>query len=923
MDDNRPLAEWIEYRHDSALSGHQPVAGKISRPEIAWRHYLGGAHFDALPIALGERRGLLLLFGGCIHCFDIVGNLIWKSAPHGFEGVSAIADLDNDGREEIVAGNGKTLFVLDATNGAILWSRYLGPPAAAGFMHTAALVHQFPSVGSGMQIVVGLLSSNAVMVFDCTPGASRIEERHLLWMDDFFHPSILAVDIDGDGFDEIVVTKYSAIYSFDPATGRQKSVCRWSSGGTPKRNYGLFLAHDIGRRGAPGFLVLSEKVSKHISMIANDGAGNLSLMWDRFLEHIYPTDRKELHYTFNSLTDIDGDGEAEIIVSMFDESEETGWWLEVIDARSGEIRQRIDGLLLDGVQQTGSVPVICCTREKNRIPARVADAEIWQWRDRSLVRVHTIPGSSFAGRCARQSPVVTAFRADIPPSAEVWTIRLDGATALLMIDSEHRLSALQSIDGEWISTPIPSAIDVDAVLAVDDLDGDGRDEIVIADSHGEIRIIDLAGDSLGRIRGGMRFRYGAGAYYRSKPMQTPVVAIGTDGAYLAVPDGGSQIHLLKLAAGSGRPERLWSRDGRGRSGPEESFQSVGFHRADGSLGVMMSTSDGETAGLASIGIDGSTIWRHDVAGLPSARPFEHDRIGIHDYLLTLSADGLMLVVSGYRSGSMNSEETIGLRADDGRELWRRRTIGEGENGRGFGPWNAWSHTNVDGRSVVHFLAKDTVCAIDIASGEPLFTPWQLRAWNTEHLKLRGIHVDDFAAYGSLIRCELYGEGEPGHIIAGAYGGVGVIDSHGSMLWWLSAPLSTYSGACFGTADLDGDGRSEIAMSAADGDLIVVRADTGLEKWRLHLGEVATGIITCDIDGDGSTELIITTQQGSVLCIGVGYHGSGVVKWRVDLGYSLGAPIAADIDGNGLSEIVVVSGDGYIHAIRGRPGAEDR
>ena len=914
------VAEWSQFRHDSALSGDQPVAGAIARPEIAWRHYLGGAHFDAHPIALGGRRGLLLLFGGCIHCYDIVGNLIWKSVAEGFEGIAAIADVDNDGHEEIVAGNGKTLFVLDAGTGAILWRRYLGPPVSTGFMHSAALVHHFPAVGAGMQIVVGLLSSNEVVLFDCTPGASRIEERHRLWMDDFFHPSILAVDIDGDGADEIVITKYSAIYSFDPATGREKSVCRWSSGGTPKRNYGLFLAHPIDPNAAPGFLVLSEKVSKHLSMIGNDGAGNLSLVWDRFLEHIYPTDRRELRYCFNALSDVDCDGRPEIVVSLFDDADGGMWWLEVIDAASGRVRQRVDDLHIHGIQipGAGQAPVICVTRQTARIAARHSDAEIWQWRDGMLVRLLSVPGSSFAGRCARQSATITAFRSDLPPSAEVWTVRTGDSRSLLMIDSAHRLSAVREIDGEWIATSIPCALEVDAVLAVDDLDGDGREEIVVADRHGEIRVIDLSGESLGRIRGGMRLRYGTGAYYRSKPMQAAVVAIEPEGTYIAVPDGGSRIHLLKLYGGGGRPTVLWAREGRGRSGPEESFQSVGFHRHGGRLGVMMAMSDRPTASLALIAIDGAAIWRHDVDGLPPAAAFDQDRIGIHEYLVAASESGDVVIVSGYRSASMNSEQTIAIRSDSGEVLWRRETVGEGEQGRGFGPWNAWSLSGSGTASRLGFLAKDTVCAVDIETGEPAFAPWQLRPWNTAHLKLRGVRVDDFAAYGSLVPCDVDGDGVMEYVVAGAYGGLGVIDGNGAMRWWQSAPLSTLSGAFFGIADIDADGLPEIAMSTADGDLIVVRADTGLEKWRLHPGEVATDIITCDIDGDGVVELIATTQQGCVLCIGVGSHGAGVVRWRIDLGYSLGPPIAADIDGDGRSEILVVSGDGYLYAIHAGP-----
>ncbi len=907
--------DWPDFRRDSRLSGHQPLAGAIRRPAIQSREYLGGPLFDATTFATAEGTRLLIPFGGSLHCFDHHGGLLWKSGAEGIEGVCGVDDLDRDGRTEIVATNGKSLFVLDASDGAILWREYLGPPFSAGFMHTGALLHHFPHVGPGMQLAVGLLSSREVVVYDFTPGADRPERLHILWMDDFFHPSILAADIDGDGRDELIVTKYSAIYAFDPATGREVSVCHWSSGGTSKRNYGLFLARDLNGDGTLDFVVMSSRVSKHLAVVENDGRGALRNRWDRFIEHIYPVDEKEIRYTLDSCCDIDGDGRPELVVSIFNEKGDERWWLEVLDAWDGRVKGSVPDLYLRGVglptgQETARP--LFLSRETDRQPADFGTVMVAVWRDDELRELWRGDDASLVGRFTPTDNLTTVFRTELPPSDEVWFREIDGAAAVPVLGRGGELSLLISSGDGWSRVPVPVEPGIVAMLAWEDLDGDGRPEMVLSRGDGALSIDRLDGVRLGGFRAGMRTRHGTGPYYSAKPMQSPTIRSDGERRLLAVPDGGSGIRLGAWDHDASRFNMIGRVEGHGRLGPEEAHHSLPFAEWKGERVVLAAVGDRPVATLAAFDMKLRIVdeWRID--GLPTTPSVPPGRIGIHDYLLIDDPARPLLVVSGYASSSMNSERTFCIDPATGLRLWEGNTVGEGDDGRGCGPWNAWS-LGANGRELL-FLAKDTVCRFDLATGREIVTPWQLRPYNTADLAARGMTMDDFAAYGSLIPVDVDGDGVEEWIAAAVYGGIGVVEEGRSMRWWRSAPLSTLTGGFPGVADVDGDGLPEIGMSQADGDFVCLRADTGMEKWRLHIGETATDVITCDIDGDGRIEFVFATQQGSIMAVGVSTSGCGLVKWKIALGYSLGPVVAADPGGRGTSEILVVSGDGYLYHI---------
>lgn len=911
---------WPTWRRDDQSSGYQPLSGAITSPVVAWRSRLGGPIFDAHVVDGPSGRTFLLLFGGCVHSYLPDGTLRWKSIPFGAEGLIGIDDIDRDGRVEIVASNGKSVVVLSEEDGSVIWEEYFGPPFGGGFMFTCVLLHHFAQVGPGMQLAIGMLSTKEVVLLDFSNGAANPVRRHILWMDDFFHPTVLAADVNGDGLDELIVTKYSAVYVFDPLSGELLTECRWSSGGTPKRNYGLFQLRDISGNGSIDILILSYVVSRHLAVVENDGLGEFSNKWDRFIEHVYPHDERELRYTGNSCTDIDRDGRLEIVVSVYNERLADRWSLEVVDAWTGNVRSTHDDLYFHDLllsDDNSSPPIVLASYESERTPDEFSTMLLLEYSGDGFRELWRGEEVGLFGKFQRPAANSTIFKTDLPPRDLAWWTSVDGVASLALRLKDDAIGLLALKDGVWQVGEIDGTAGTAALLAVDDIDQDGTTELLLSDWHGTVRAVRSDGSSLFSLEVGMRFRVGTSLYYLAKPMQTPVVVDANGDRFCVVPDAGTGIHILEWDPENLRPNEVVCFAGRGKLGPEEGRHSVAVIEWEGAPVILASEIGSESAVLRAVDLHGVEQHRWDVPSLPGTPRVATGRTGIHEYLMVPGDGGPYMMISGFRSGSMNSECTVAMNAVTGELLWERVVVNEeSEDGRGFGPWNGVTYLPESNPPELFFLAKDSFCHLELISGELRQRPWHLRPYNTADLRRRGMSMDDFSAYGTPAPVQLNNAGEVGIALLANYGGMGVINLDHSVRWWRSAPLSSLTAAHAGLADIDGDGITEIGLSYIDGEFVVLRADTGEEKWRLHLGQVAADVVACDIDGDGRVEFILATREGELIALGSSTSGCGLVKWRMKFDYGLGPPIVADFDGDGRSEILVVSGDGYLYGITG-------
>jgi outer membrane protein assembly factor BamB len=140
-------------------------------------------------------------------------------------------------------------------------------------------------------------------------------------------------------------------------------------------------------------------------------------------------------------------------------------------------------------------------------------------------------------------------------------------------------------------------------------------------------------------------------------------------------------------------------------------------------------------------------------------------------------------------------------------------------------------------------------------------------------------------------------------------------NNGSELWHCDEPTDwMYHGGAF--ADIDEDGKPEIAIGCYDGQVYVINAEDGSLAW-----DYATPFYTAaptsiaDLDNDGHLEIVFASYD----TVGTLSH-TGSLIWDYPAGGSVFRGVAiADVDGNGVLDVVFGASDGVLRALRGDNG----
>jgi hypothetical protein len=923
------------YRRDHRLSGRCSLPGDISRPEVLWTFPLGGSENECIPIpGRGRRSDLLFAYGGCVlRTEGVTGAVIWKSQACGINAVGAVEDLDGDGLLEIVCSSGYEVMVLAAESGALLMRHYVGFPLSSGTQASTLLCHRFDKSSRGMHLVAPLMSAKEVLVFDFRGGRREGVLAHTLWMDDAFHPTVAAADMDGDGVDELVVSKLCGLYLFDVLTGAMKHSFRWTSNGERHRNYGLLQLVDIDGDGAREVVIVAERVARHIAVVGNDGAGNLSLLWDRFIEFIYPEDTTELRHTGNSVSDVDGDGQPELIVSVYNGRSDGRWWLEILDPCTGALKFEMPDRYLWGVQDVNAdgVMELLIGVERKRTPVPFSTVEVVSVRALKAAVLWKCDNAKFAGRGLRPEGWRSNFRPVQFGHDETWSVESDGGrTVFLLSAGEGGARSFAEVSfgaGAARMREVPLGAGGEYVMpALADVDGDGVPEAILSRNNGEIFPVRA---EKGRAAGwSVGIRLQLEGFSAARPGSLPVVYRPGEGRapLVAVPDNTNMLHQLQVDPSGRKVTELWRRRGRGWMGYDNCFHSAYVRDVDGDgeyelMAVNVERSDCSELLAFSPGgaVKGSWVF-------PDAPPPASPRVGLYEWVVVDGGAGKTITASSYASYSMNSEQTVTVDLE-GKELWRKGQYGEGEWGRGVGPWSAYSVLAGEGGTPeVLFLAKDLICRVDALTGDWKREPWILwRATNSvmdqpewDFTKDRqadfGTEKDPFTAYGSPVLIDVDHDGKMEILVAGCFGGFGVLRQDYSVVWWKRTPFTDMMLRHPGIADINGDGRLCIGICRSNGVFSCLEESSGRELWSIDLHSTTADIAACDIDGDGREEFIAGATDGRLLAIGTDAAGTGVIKWSLDLGFALGNPVIADADGDGYAEILVVCGDGSLLCI---------
>jgi outer membrane protein assembly factor BamB len=913
-------ANWLSLHKDHQLTANSPLRGHAGTWQEQWRLPTGGRVRQVETIdrcELPSGRDLLIVEGGGIHRVNARGETEWRSDPVGLWLIVGVEDIDHDSRMEVVATNGYEIYVLDASTGHQLWKWQL--PASAGVQLSAIRLHRFAHM-RGFQLIVGIMYLAEIAIIDWEHGAQHGRVR-MVSTEDYYHPSLFVADLDQDCEDEIVVTKLCSVYQISPITASLKRSYTWLSGGRRLRNYGLFQAVDLENDGHLEVVILASYVARHLAVLDNDGAGNLSLRWDRFIEMIYPTDTTEVRWVANSVSDIDGDGKPEIVVSLFNARSDNRWWTEVLDPQDGAVRAELPDAYLWDVRDVNG---------DGRAELLVSISELRSPSARGLLQIHGLVGADharlkmlwqdadarFASRYHKDVSQRAMCSSDLTLDREVWTY--DGGFLIWKRDDAQCQTLLTRIvlstqsDTEpqilWTISDSSAGDSSPELLAIADLDDDTRDELVINTLEGKTHIlwpldrrtitIDT-GHAQGARLGGIGNPY------------TPVVWRGQDGAArVAFHDIFNRTQLWRINPSHRRPEKL------------ECVYGVGQRKVDGiqiSAYAADVNGDGQPELIAAQGISNhSQLIALDENGrlvqtwaLPQTPPLDmNQRVGPYAWGLFNANDKhkATLIVSSYQSASINTEESFAFDPHKGTLLWHRTHVLEGESQRGFGPWSCAMTQQGD---EVIFLAKDVICHIDAHSGKWKTPPYPLRPLTEEAARRNPIPgmVDGFTAYGNILLRDVDGDGHDEFVVLATHGGFGVLTQQHHPLWWRVSIASDQVYRQGAVGDFDGDGKIEILISYLNGWLRSYAGHSGELKWSLRLDTVLADMAVCDIDGDGLVEAIAGGADGNLYVI-----GAGEIEWTHNLGCSLGSAVIADVNADGCPSILIAGGDGFLHCL---------
>lgn len=886
--------------------------------EKRWSIHLGGGFQEMLPVPDGS-GDLLLCDAGGVQRFSAEGEPRWATRPFGAHGITGVYDLDADGRLEIVTTNGTELLLLNAENGKTLWresvidlslpARVEGSVGARfrSYGTYAGMIQAYSFFGEGMQLVVPAFVTGDLLLFDCSKGARHTKLLHRLHGTDAFHPTITIGDVNRDGKAEIVVARLGGVYVYDPESGEKLSETLWESDETRRRNYGHFELVDIDGDGDLEAVILGDRVSRHIAVLDNDSKGNFRPLWDRFIQHIYPTDTTELRYVTNSISPLDSSGTPSIAVSIFNERSDNKWYTEVLDPATGEQRTEYEDCYLRGIIDANDDGVLelCLSFEESRIPTELSPLFLTSL-DHGVIWSGG-PGA-FAERKIYPTPSRGEFKPDVFHALDIWKIETDalrGIGLFSLSKQGYELSVLSpqmrrsSVGDPHVFESLPRIASV---------------------SDGSIFVSEASG-AMTRIHGGSAQHWHNAGYHltteahsAARPGLQATVVERAGERFLIVPTFSGEVRIYR-ATGHGKLPALWATiRGRSRLGYDNVYHVASTIVVDGEPCVIIFDDVGLDHSRVSIyNMDAARIRSFEFEDMPQSRP--GTRIGAYEWLAFEHARGAALMISFFQSQSMNSETSLAVLIDTGEILWRNSHVGEGEYGRGLGPWSALSMRG----STALLCAKDLLVTLDLESGAVVGAPRNLTHFTADAMRNAGTYreqdyttwssiEDPFTAYGTPIVVP------QGRLIAGCFGGMGLV-SEPNAAWWHVTSFGDVLYKLPAIADLDGDGRLEFGQPHADRTLTVHDLETGGERWRIDLGAIASDVLAVDVNGDGRPEFVVGTNDGRLLVIGMkrskSAHGGIEILQEHALAASSGSPIAADLDGDGIAEVYVVAADGNL------------
>lgn len=909
--------DWVMARHDAARTGASSGRTNLPRPAVRWRHYLGGGLSpNQLMITDVDGDGVtdaVYIAGTRVIAKHADGVLVWESELIEARALASVADLDGDGRAEVVvAGARGAIYVLAGDTGRVRWEL----PRADRAQGADARVVDVDGDGA-LDLYVGQCTDAPASAYAYSFRGSFDAPRRLWTLDRAIHCGTgfdNVGDLDGDGVPEVIPHfSRTELEIYSGRTGqRVATVPAPASGGFAGSIFGRFANVDDD----PGqeFFVLTNfwrstaptDGGRRVAMYDWEGGATpgLRLRW----ESSWPMpDNGDVAFFHDSVADLDGDGHPEVAVSFLDAATRR-WTFRLHDARTGAVLATredsqyvgtaslggagLTALLIDGDRRTVAVRwaggrLEEAWRVERHRPATLRDVSVSS-SDRLNTRVMAM---QFDDDPALEL-VMIPFDPDLAPEARVVTslvaLDVDGAAPrpLGTFNAPPQTTVLVTQQGAGLSRQYPQTVAVtsDGYLLSLDREMVSTNRLV----NGEFIIPGM------RVGG---YFSGAGTWGHTPSIASLPSSNG--GARRAVVVRDSRPALLRLDATSASlesPPRVeWER-------PNAAWPVLVDANGDGQTDVavvegrdltLLDPADGSRAQWtvrAAFGVEGSRM-RSDLVPLRRAGAtgfdlvaWSSDASNLHRAFV-FAGDGTPRWSAFNRVphsafGSFAAADLTADGTDDLVTVINTTLVIDGADGA----------VAREGQALPY--ASPVVAAFSGAEPEVYLhgtnTPDPLVAADLTPLAVRADSARTFVM-GAPARCD-------GRVL------YATSMANSAELQLVSPPAMATAAGIVHRAVLVG-GRSYAAATA-----VPASARPGT------LGNVTA---VADLEGVGRPGFLVGSTDGFLYALDA---CTLELRWAYDFHYPVGEPVVGDVNGDALDDVLVTAADGYLYALDRRAHA---